>query len=154
MNARTYLPRLIALASSLLFVSAVAAPQDARCNQSVQYVASPGYGWEKTPPSVPSIYESWTDLQPLAWTHLRLEVHGRKAQIFLNGSPHPSLIVDGLKGDELDGPVALWTYSEEASYFSNMKIENAQPAPLHNSGEIAGTRDTAFLIDAAASAAL
>jgi hypothetical protein len=29
-----------------------------------------------------------------------------------------------------------------------MKIENAQPAPLHNSGEIAGTRDTAFLIDA------
>lgn len=124
------------------------ADDQARRNHSVQYAASPGYGWEKLRRTWPFIYESWSDLQPLAWTHVRLEVQGRKAQIFLNGSPHPSLIVDGLKGDELDGPVALWTYSEEDSYFSNLKIENAKPDPIQNGGEIAGTWDTAFFTDA------
>ncbi|MGB9031374.1 MAG: hypothetical protein WCC27_14730, partial [Acidobacteriaceae bacterium] len=124
------------------------ADDQARRNHSVQYVSSPGYGWEKLRRTWPFIYESWTDLQPLAWTHLRLEVHGRKATLYVNGSSHPSLVVDGLKGNELDGPIALWTYSEEDTYFSNLKIENALPAPIQNGGEIAGSWDAAFLTDA------
>ena len=124
------------------------ATDQARRNHAVQYVSSPHYGWEKLRRTWPSIYESWTDLTPLAWTHLRVEVHGRKAQLFLSGSPHPSLIVDGLKGEDLQGPIGLWTFSEEDSYFANLKIENAQPDPIQNGADIAGSWDVQFLTDA------
>jgi hypothetical protein len=124
------------------------ADDQARRNHSVQYIAAPGYGWEKLRRTWPAIYESWTDIQPLAWNHIRIEVHGRKASLFLNGSSHPSLVIDGLKGEDLQGPVALWTFSEEQSYFANLKIENVQPAPIQNGGEIAGTWDTQFITDA------
>jgi hypothetical protein len=124
------------------------AGDQARRNHAVQYVSSPHYGWEKLRRTWPAIYEAWADLTPLAWTHVRIEVHGRKAQLFLNGSPHPSLIIDGLKGEDLQGPVALWTYSEEESYFANLKIENAQPDPLQNGGDVAGNWDIQFLTDA------
>ncbi len=124
------------------------ADDQARRNHSVQYVSEPHFGWEYLRRRWPFIYESWADLTPHAWTHLRVEVHGRKAQVFLNGSPHPSLIVDGLKGEELRSPVALWSYSGEDSYFANLKIENAPPAPIQNGGEIAGSWDVQFITDA------
>jgi hypothetical protein len=123
-------------------------PDQARRNHAVQYVSEPHFGWEYLRRRWPFIYESWTDLTPLAWTHLRVEVHGRKASVFLNGSPHPSLIVDGLKGEDLTGPVAIWSYSEEDSYFANLKIENAQPDPIQNGGDVAGSWDVQFLTDA------
>jgi hypothetical protein len=124
------------------------APDQARRNHSVQYSSEPHYGWEKLRRNWPFIYESWAELTPTAWTHLRIEVHGRKATVFLNGSLKPSLIVDGLKGEDLQGPVALWTYSDEDSYFANLKIENAAPDPIQNGGEVAGTWDFQFLTDA------
>jgi hypothetical protein len=124
------------------------APDQARRNHAVQYVASPHYGWEKLRRNWPSIYESWADITPVAWTHIRIEVHGRKAQIFINGSSRPSLVIDGLKGEDLQGPVALWSFSEEESYFANLKIENAPPEPIQNGGEVAGAWDAQFITDA------
>jgi len=124
------------------------AEDQARRNHSVQYVAEPHYGWEYLRRNWPFIYESWADLTPQAWTHLRVEVQGRKAKVFLNGSSKPSLVVDGLKGEQLQGPVALWGFSGEDSYFSNLKIENAAPAPIQNGGEIAGSWEVQFLTDA------
>jgi len=119
----------------------------ARRNHSVQYIAEPVYGWKPLRRNWPFIYESWADLTPQAWTHLRVEIHGRKAKVFLNGSPKPSLIVDGLKGTTLEGPVALWGFSEETSYFANLKIENAAPEPIQNGGDVAGAWDVQFLTD-------
>lgn len=124
------------------------AEDQAKRNHAVQYVSEPHYGWEKLRRTWPFIYESWSDLTPLAWTHVRIEVHGRKAKVFLNGSSKPSLVVDGLKGEDLTGPVALWTYSEEDSWFANLKIENADPDPVKNGSDAAGTWDVQFLTDA------
>lgn len=124
------------------------APDQARRNHAIQYVSEPNFGWEKLRRTWPSIYESWVDLTPLAWTHLRIEVHGRKAQVFINGSTKPSLLVDGLKGQDLQGPIALWSFSGEQSYFANLKIENATPEPIQNGGEVAGTWDVQFMTDA------
>ncbi len=120
----------------------------AKRNHAVQYVSEPHFGWEKLRRTWPFIYESWSDLTPLAWTHVRIEVHGRKAKIFLNQSRQPSLVVDGLKGEDLEGPVALWTYSEEDSWFANLKIENATPDATKNGADAAGTWDVRFLTDA------
>lgn len=124
------------------------AEDQARRNHAVQYVAEPHYGWEYLRRNWPFIYESWADLTPHVWTHLRIEVHGRKAKVFLNESPKPSLVVDGLKGEELQGPIALWGFSGEESYFANLKIENAAPAPIQNGGEVAGAWNVQFLTDA------
>jgi len=117
-------------------------------NHSVQYVAEPGFGWEKLRRQWPFIYESYAELQPEEWTHVKIEVHGRHAELFLNGSSNPSLIVDGLKGEELQGAVALWGYTREESYFSNLKITNAKPEPIQNGGEAAGIWDVKYASDA------
>lgn len=124
------------------------AEDQAMRNHSVQYISVPGFPWEKLRRQWPSIYESWADLQPDQWTHVKIDVHGRHARLYLNNSPNPSLIIDGLKGDSLDGAIGLWGYTREESYFSNLKITSATPEPITNDGDIAGTWTVTCLGDA------
>lgn len=116
-------------------------------NHSVQYVAKPGYDWYLLRRQWPWIYESWADLKPGAWTHVKIELHGRSARLFLNGSDAPSLVVNGLKGEDLQGGVALWGYPGEESYFSNLRITPSNPLPIQNGGEAAGIWHVVFASD-------
>src|ERR1700679_3727517 len=79
------------------------ADDQAMRNHSVQYVAAPGFDWYKLRREWPWIYESYADLQPEGWNKIKIEVHGRTARLYLNGSANPSLIVNGLKGEDLQG---------------------------------------------------
>jgi hypothetical protein len=115
------------------------AEDQARRNHSVQYISATSFPWERLRREWPSIYESWADLQPEQWTHIKIDVTGRRARLYINNSPNPSLIIDGLKSDRLDGGIALWGYTRQETYFSNLKITPATPAPITNDGEIAGT---------------
>jgi len=124
------------------------ADDQAMRNHSVQYSSAPGFGWEKLRRQWPFIYESHAELQLEEWTKVRIEVRGRQAKLYLNGSESPSLIVDGLKGEDLNGAIALWGYAGEESYFSNLRISNAKPEPLQNGGEASGTWDVTFATDA------
>lgn len=117
-------------------------------NHSVQYVSAPDFGWEKLRRQWPFIYESYADLQLDEWTKVRIDVRGRQARLYVNGSEKPSLIVDGLKGEDLQGSVALWGYTGEEAYFSNLRISNAKPEPLENGGDAAGTWDVTCATDA------
>ena len=117
-------------------------------NHSVQYTAEPGYGWEKLRREWPFIYETYADLPLDEWIPVKIEVHGRVAKLYLNGSQDPSLVVDGMKGEDLQGEIALWTYTREESYFSNLRITNTQPDPIENGGEAAGTWDVTYASDA------
>jgi hypothetical protein len=119
----------------------------AKRNHSVQYSYAPSYGWEKLRRQWPFIYESYADLQTDTWTNLKIEVHGRLAKLFINGSEKPSLIVEGLKGEDLQGSVALWGYTGQETYFSNLRIRNEKPEPLENGGEAAGTWDVTCATD-------
>jgi hypothetical protein len=105
----------------------------------VQYVAHPGFGWYELRRGWPWVYESHAAIEPEAWTHVRIEVAGRAARLFLNRSPQPALIVDGLKGQDLRGAVALWGFAGEEAYFSNLKITSAPPQPVKNGTDVAGT---------------
>jgi hypothetical protein len=116
-------------------------------NHSVQYVAKPDYDWYPLRRQWPSIYESWADLKPETWTHVKIEIHGRTAQLYLNGSDSPSLVVNGLKGENLHGGVALWGYPGEDSYFSNLRIASSNPLPITNGGEAAGIWHVVFASD-------
>jgi hypothetical protein len=111
-------------------------------NHSVQYSAEPGFGWEPLRRQWPMIYESYADLEPGVWTKMKIEVHGRRAMLYLNGSSKPSLIVDGLKGETLDGAVGLWGFAGEESYFSDVRITPAESRPIQDGGEIAGSWQT------------
>lgn len=124
------------------------AEDQAMRNHSVQYVSEPGFGWEKLRRQWPFIYESWADLQPEEWTNVKIEVRGRHATLYLNGSPNPSLMVDGLKGEDLQGAIALWSFSGEESYFSNLRITPWKAEPMENGGEAAGTWDVQCGTDA------
>ncbi|HLY41106.1 MAG TPA: hypothetical protein VKR52_07815 [Terracidiphilus sp.] len=123
------------------------AEDQAQRNHSVQYVAAPGFDWYKLRREWPSIYESHAELKPETWIHMKIEVHGRAAKLYLDGSESPSLIVNGLKGEDLAGGVAIWGYNGEEAYFSHLKVAPAAPEAVTNDGEAAGTWDVKFPSD-------
>jgi hypothetical protein len=123
------------------------APDQAMRNHAVQYSSEPDYGWYRLRRQWPSVYESNADIATETWIPLRIEVKGRTAKLFLNGSPKASLVVDGLKGEDLHGAVGLWSFTGEEAYFSNIKITPAAQANLINGSEIAGHWEMQFSTD-------
>jgi hypothetical protein len=107
-------------------------------NHAVQYVSEPGFGWYRLRREWPSVYESHAELAMETWTKVRVEVAGRSAKLYLNGSARPSLVVDGLKGEDLHGAVGLWSFTDEEAYFSNVRITPAVPQNLKNGSEKQG----------------
>jgi hypothetical protein len=107
-------------------------------NHSVQYCSEPDFGWYALRRAWPGVYEAYADLQPEVWTHVKIEVTGRSAKLYLNGSAKPSLVVDGLKGEDLHGAIALWGYEGEESYFSNLRITHAEAQPVKNGADASG----------------
>jgi hypothetical protein len=123
------------------------AEDQAMRNHSVQYVAAPGFDWYKLRREWPWIYESYADLLPEGWNKVKIEVHGRTAKLYVNGSENPSLIVNGLKGEDLQGGVALWGYPGEEAYFSNVKVIPAKAEAVTNGGEASGAWEVKFASD-------
>lgn len=107
-------------------------------NHSVQYSSEPDFGWERLRRQWPFVYESHEELQTETWMKVKIDVKGRTARLYINGSEQPSLIVDGLKGEDLRGGVALWGYQGEEAYFSNLRITNATPLPVKNGMDASG----------------
>src|SRR5580704_8985219 len=123
------------------------APDQAMRNHVVQYASEPGFGWYRLRREWPSVYESHADLAMETWTKVKIEVRGRSARLYVNGSDTPSLVVHGLRGEDLQGGVALWGYAGEEAYFSNLRITRAQAQPIEDGGEAAGTWDVNYASD-------
>jgi len=119
-------------------------------NHTVQYTSAPDYGWYRLRREWPSIYESHAELAMETWTKVRIEVAGRTAKLYLNGSSKPSLVVDGLKGEDLHGAIGLWGYTDEEAYFSNVRITPATPQALKNESDVAGAWEMRYASDAGA----
>lgn len=117
-------------------------------NHSVQYVEAPDFDWYQLRREFPFVYESYAPLKPENWTHVKIEVNGRDAKLYLNGSDEPSLVVHGLRGEDLRGAVALWGYQGEEAYFSNVRITNTTPAPITNGSDAVGTWRVKYASDA------
>jgi hypothetical protein len=78
------------------------------------------------------------------WTHIKIEVAGRSAKLYLNGSEKPSLVVDGLKGQDLRGAVGLWGYAGEEYYFSKLTITPSEDQPVKNDTDPSGVWEVTF----------
>jgi hypothetical protein len=117
-------------------------------NHSVQYASEPDFGWYRLRREWPSVYESHADLAMETWTKVRIEVAGRAAKLYLNGSTKPSLVVDGMKGEDLHGAVGLWAFTDEEAYFANVRIAPAVAENLKNGSDVAGSWEMRYSSDA------
>src|SRR5271169_4660321 len=95
-------------------------------NRSTQYESMPDFPWNRLREESPGVYESYVDLEPGAWTTLRIEVSGTKARLYVNGAAQPCLIVNDLKQGYGHGKIALFTRVSTDAYFSNLVV-NATP---------------------------
>ena len=91
-------------------------------NHSAQYISYPDYPWQRLRQETPGRYESYVDLVPGRWTHLKIEVQGAKARLYVDGAAQPALIVNDLKHGNSKGAVALWIGPGTIAHFANLKI--------------------------------
>jgi len=123
------------------------AADQAMRNHSVQYASEPDFGWYRLRREWPWVYESHAELAMETWTKVRIEVAGRSAKLYLHGSAKPSLVVDGLKGEDLHGAVGLWSFTHEEAYFSNVRITPAAPVDVKNRSDVAGSGEMRYSSD-------
>ncbi len=93
-----------------------------RRNHSTQYISEPEWPWQKLRQEMPGVYESYTDLEPDVWTHLKIVVKGTRAELFIGTATQPCLIVKDLKKGDSRGPIALWIGQGTDAYFANLKV--------------------------------
>lgn len=103
-------------------------PTNARCadqvrrNRSTQYACDPDFPWHRLRSEEPGKYESYVDLEPGAWTTMKVEVRGTTARLFVNGADQPCLVVTDLKHGDEPGRVALWAHVETDAYFGEVRV--------------------------------
>jgi hypothetical protein len=99
------------------------ADDQVRRNHSTQYSAFPDFGFSVSRKESPEKYESYVDLEPGAWTKLRIMIDGTKARLFVHGAEQPCLIVNDLKHGDGSGAVALWIGPGTEGYFTGLTVK-------------------------------
>ncbi len=95
-------------------------------SHATQYVSHPEWTWQRLRRESPGVYETSADIEPGAWTQVRIEVAGDAARLYLGGAGAPTLVVDDLKGDLAGGRIALWLHTSTVAHFRNLVVT---PAP-------------------------
>jgi hypothetical protein len=95
-----------------------------RRNHTAQYISHPEHTWFKLREETPSKYESYVDIEPARWIHVKVIVDGDKARLYVNGNDQPVLIVNDVKsGASGKGGVALWFEGSTVAHYANLRIE-------------------------------
>ncbi len=99
------------------------AEDQVRRNRATQYFSYPGYAFDRLRRESPGGYESYVDLRPDEWTHLRIEVSGPTAQFYVGGAEQPVLVVHDLKrGADSHGTVGLFVDNGTDGHFRNLSV--------------------------------
>jgi len=91
-------------------------------NHSVQFISIPGFGWQRLRTESPGEYESYADMVPGQWTHVKISVEGLRARLYVNGAPQPVLVINDLKQRIATGSIALWVGPGTIAYFSDLRV--------------------------------
>jgi hypothetical protein len=102
------------------------ADDQVRRNHSTQYSSHPKFDFARLRQESPEKYESYVDLEPGAWTRVRITVDGTKARLFVHGAAQPCLIVNDLKLGNSTGGVALQIGPGTEGYFTGLQIDAAK----------------------------
>jgi len=55
------------------------------------------------------------------WIHVKMEISGDRARVYLNDDDQPSLVIDNLKHGESRGAIGVMDSETRSAYFSNFK---------------------------------
>ncbi len=93
-----------------------------RRNHSVQYVSHPEYPWYRLRKESPKLYESYVDLVPGEWTKVKIVVKDNYAELYVNNTDQPCLIVNDLKHGVREGRIALWLHTSTLARYRNLVV--------------------------------
>lgn len=94
-----------------------------RRNSSTQYFSYPDYKYDRLRKEAAGQYESYADMGLNEWIDMKVVVQGATAQLFLNQSVHPVLVVNDLKhGEHHLGAVGLWVDVGTEGFFKDLVI--------------------------------
>ena len=99
------------------------AEDQVRRNHSTQYSSFPDFDFARSRKEAPEKYESYVDLEPGAWTRVRITVQGTTARLYVHGAPQPALIVNDLKLGDASGDVGLWIGPGTEGYFTGLSVK-------------------------------
>ena len=91
-------------------------------NHTVQYIAPPDFHWPKLREETPGKYETYVDMVPKEWTHVKISIEDDRAEIFVHNAIQPTMVVNGLLNKEKSGKLALWVGPGTDAYFANLNI--------------------------------
>lgn len=91
-------------------------------NHTVQYFSSPDNHWPKLREETPGKYETYVDMVPNEWTHVKIIIEENRAEIYVHNATQPTMMVNDLLGTNTSGKVALWVGPGTDAYFSNLLI--------------------------------
>ncbi len=91
-----------------------------RRNHATQYISYPERPWFELRKDFPGKYESYADMAAGEWIKVRIEVHGKKANLFLDDRPQPVLVVTDLTQER--GKIALWVGTDTAAHFADLRV--------------------------------
>lgn len=94
-----------------------------RRNSSTQYFSYPDYKYDRLRKEAAGQYESYADMGLNEWIDMKVVVQGATAQLFLNQSVHPVLVVNDLKLiDQKRGAIGLWVDVGTEGFFKDLNI--------------------------------
>lgn len=79
-------------------------------------------------------YTAGTNIPLNQWIHLKMEISGKQARVYLGDTKRPALVINDLKHEVSKGEIGLYGPRDKTAYFSNFKysIDNTlkfEPAP-------------------------
>ena len=90
---------------------------------AVQYFSYPDWDFRRFREESPGVYEAPAPIAPDRWIHVRVEVAGSTARLYVDDAPEPVLVVTDLKlGPEARGGVALFVDAGTRAWFSNLVV--------------------------------
>jgi hypothetical protein len=94
-----------------------------RRNHSVQYFAYPNFRFDRLRKEAPERYETYADIKPDEWMHMKIVVTDQHASLYLNNNLTPAFMVNDLKlGSSAKGGVGIWIESGTIAWFRDLKV--------------------------------
>lgn len=98
-------------------------PDPERHERVLQYFSYPDFPFSVSRAQSPGVYEKAASVAPSAWTHLRIELDGTTAEVFVGDATEPDLTVSDLKlGADASGGVGLWVDQGSVATFANLTV--------------------------------
>lgn len=93
-----------------------------RRNHSAQYFSYPDFDFARLRREAPEKYEAYVDVALEQWTHIKIDVQGASARLYVNRAARPALVVTDLKhGSAKRGGIGFWIESGTVGYFKNLR---------------------------------